>query len=458
MLYLALFVATFSLLQNSTIYENTLGRISQNYERSGDWDHVVVTKVSKPYVKITEENFQHWDAAIYKCISEQMYVQKEECFGLVSGAFFPLFPVIWKALHLNSVGISLLNYLLFMISIMLLINNFMKADDNSKLILFLLAITLPSTVNFMIPYTEALFMFTSTLAFIGMQKRNYKLYFIATVAVALVRPATMFVFMAFFTIELLIFLRNKNLKNLLREVIVKLSPFVIGYCAAIFIQFLYSGSFRTYLDAQKHWSADFGIIRTFTDWSVEGFGLSVFAIFFVAIPSLLYLLYSVLKTKWEFRSMTEIFKSKEGYSLFSYMALSSFLYVSGLLVFAILVSGGNLHSFSRFVLCSPAFYCILIFAFNNLQDESRFLWKVLAFDGCLLMFFLFLSGVEYGGDRTDFSHWGSYLFIANFTFFLFFIHIHERSRIWLLTFIVLGNLIWNTYLFNCFLSDSWLFT
>src|SRR5688572_26117746 len=206
-IYLFAFLLLFVLFQNNTFYSNTLGRISQNYEHVGEFG---VQKVSKPFTQIKNENFERWDACIYQCIKDRHYINEEGYYGYVRGAFFPLFPYTWKLLHLNHIGISLLNYFLFALAVMLLVNNFLKAADNIKLLTFLLFISLPSTVVFSIPYTEAFFIITASLMFMGITKNNYKLYFIAALLLAMVRPATLFVFLSIFSIEVIILLLKKH--------------------------------------------------------------------------------------------------------------------------------------------------------------------------------------------------------------------------------------------------------
>ncbi len=71
-LNLILFFSTFHLLQQDKVYHATLGLISDNYERVGEWDNYEIVRVEKPYVELKNDNFENWDAVIYKCIKERM--------------------------------------------------------------------------------------------------------------------------------------------------------------------------------------------------------------------------------------------------------------------------------------------------------------------------------------------------------------------------------------------------
>ncbi len=154
-LNLLLFIFLFLCFQNKFIYSHSLGIISKNYENLGGWN---IKKVSKPYLKISNENFETWDANILKCIKDNMY-RNTGCFNKVNAAFFPLFPIIWKLLSVNNIGISLFNYLLFILSIGLLIKYLLKINGIEKLLIYSILITLPTTIIYYIPYTESLFLF-----------------------------------------------------------------------------------------------------------------------------------------------------------------------------------------------------------------------------------------------------------------------------------------------------------
>jgi hypothetical protein len=59
-LSILLFISFFRLFQNDEIYHNTIGLLSQNYERTGGWNDYKISKVSKPYLKIENDNFSQW--------------------------------------------------------------------------------------------------------------------------------------------------------------------------------------------------------------------------------------------------------------------------------------------------------------------------------------------------------------------------------------------------------------
>ncbi len=454
---LLIFAGIFAFLQDSGNYLHTLGKISKNYERTGSWDKSRISKVSKPYQKINEEKLSGWDADIYNCIKEHMYSNDEGCYSKVRGAFFPLFPLLWRWTHTGFQGISLINYLLFSLSIGLLIHFLSKAGSFQKAILFALLISLPSTVIFYIPYSEALFLFTMTLAVIGLTREKYSLYFIGSLLLAMVRPASLFILIAVILVEVVFYAVPGNSKKTMQNLIRKALPFFTGFILVWLIQFVWSSSWTTFMDAGKHWEGGFlQTIKSISDWSVEGFALSSFSLFFVCFPAMAISFYSLIKRKSKLDFISVNGKRDENDTL-QFLFLISTYYLAGILAFTLFTSGGNLHSFFRFTLASPPFYILSVLLFNKYHSKHESNSLIIAlFSTFFLVLFLYLT--TYGGNRTDFSFWGMYLFILNYFFFLLMGRLRRSSKVVLLITLVFLNLIWNTYMFNIFLSKGWIFT
>jgi hypothetical protein len=455
LLYLLLFFTVFISLQKPAVYHSSLGKISKNYEHRPEAGPYEIEKVAKPYTTLAEENFERWDAAIYKCVRDRMYIIEEGYYGFVRGAFFPLFPGLWKISHLNSLGISIFNFFCFAFGIMLLIGESGRASKANKLFLFSILISLPNSVIFIIPYTEALFVLTGAIAFTGIAKNNYRMYFIGMMLLAMVRPATLFIFLSVIALELFIFLKEKESRPFLRGLLQKLLPFMVGYFISVFIQFLYSGSWTTYIDAQKHWAGKLGFPDTLSDWSIEGFGLSVFAICFVAIPVVIYLIYQLIRKKL-LSGLDNSFRFDSNNAI-NYTTLLSCFYLAGMFAFIMLTADGSLHGFFRFMLCSPAFYMLAIYVFNKfIQNDPKPYLNMIAFS--MFIYVIFLISAKYGGSRADFSFFGSYLFTINFLVLAFWTKLNKSLKFLITCLLFFLNLVWNTYMFNIFLNDGWIFT
>jgi hypothetical protein len=199
---LVLISIIYKILQNEKIYKSTLGQISQNYERKVE-NNNEITKVTKPYTEVNEEKFERWDAAIYHCISIKMYEIRNDCYGKVSAAFFPLFPLLWKVTNSTFIGISIINYFLFIFSVAILVLLLLKETFINQVFTYSLLISLPSSIVYYLPYSESLFLFTMLIAVIGLLKDKYWIYFIGIYLLSTVRPATIFVGFSILFVELL---------------------------------------------------------------------------------------------------------------------------------------------------------------------------------------------------------------------------------------------------------------
>lgn len=450
---LLLFIGVFTLLQKESVYERTLGRVSQNYERVGGWDNYEIKKVSKPFVKLDEDLFTHWDAGIFKCVSERMYKIELDCYGNVRAAFFPLLPMVWRVMDASPISISLLNYFLFSVSVALLVFFLSKDTFKNNIVLFSLLLCLPATISFYIPYSEALFLFTMTLLAIGLLKKKYWLYFIGAVLMALVRPATVFVLFGILWVELVYFSGNKHIKRFVGAAFRKGLPFAAGYLIAVCIQYASSGSWNALLEAREYWKMNGSFTQGFSDWSVEGFGLSIFTLFCVSLPVIIFLGY----TAWTFFKSKSEFAHNIKDNRATYLFFVSMLYIFGITVFNLNRQGLDLHSFSRYILASPPFYIVVILTYNAIH-KTTLKWFVGAFIGTCLLLYLVLNNVQYGGNKMDFSFFGLYLFLMVSFFLLISKFLPKTLQTVMVIVLVVLSTVWNTYLLNAFLSNAWIFT
>jgi hypothetical protein len=450
---LTVFLFLFFSFQHYTIYNHSLGLISKNYERTGDWNNPEIKKISKPYLKISNENLETWDASIYKCIKENMYTNTG-CYSNVSGAFFPLFPMTWKLLAVNSIGISIFNYLLFILSIALLMKYLSNLSGLEKFLVYSILITLPSTIIYYIPYTESLFLFIMTIWLIGVIKKKYWISFIVLTLLAMVRPATIFILFALLTVEFIALFNHKSFKQFVKKFFSKLLPFVIGFFFSFLIQFIYSSKWTKFFEAQKYWNSGFHPMNTVTDWSVEGFSLNVFSICFVCLPALIFAAYTLIKSTMLSGDKKNALKDDNHSTYF--LSVSSYYFV-GIFVFTLLTSGGNLHSLFRFIMASPPFYIAVIILLNSL-DFCKVKNAILYLIVPIVFLLLFLLNCAYGGERFDFSFIGLYLSVLIYLFLWLRPNLKISTQIIIAGGIILLNIIWNTYMLNMFFCNGWVFT
>ena len=453
LLCFVLFWGVFSALQDQTFFDYTLGTVAHSYERTDTENGFKISEHSTPYVDVTQDKYLRWDAEIYGFIRDRNYVFEEEFRGEVRAAFFPLFPFLWKSTNLSPRGVSALNYFIFIISMALLFVYLQPTSpikNKSKLPFFIAMITLPTTIIYHIPYSESLFILFMTTVVIGVLKEKYWLYFFSALLLAMVRPATVFVLISILAIELFRFLSHRETNSLIKNTIFRGSPFVIGYLVVFFIQWLTSGSWTSFFDAHLLWASGIPENMNITDWSVEGYGMNVFSIFFIAIPA------CVMSGKiiWENRGN----KMEKRV----YLLLCSLLYISGILIFTILTSNGNLHSFFRFIMASPLFYIAAIVMFfdfdKSKSDKSTFIKLNSIFLGLCFSTLAFIAIVPYGGSIFQFKYLGLLLLMGLTLFAINHKRLNRPSRIVIFSALALMSTVWNTYLLNMLFCNGWTFT
>ena len=446
---LGIFTTILVLLQDADFYHHTLGKIAQNYTRVDLNGKSKIIESSIPFVLITDDKFDRWDASIYRCIRDRMYNLDEGCYHNVRGAFFPLFPLLWRLSGLNNIGISILNYVFYLFSLALLFTHLSRCPKNNGLT-FAVLLTFPTAVIFYMPYTEGLFMLMMTIMVLGLLQGRYLIYFIGALLMAMVRPATLFVLLALLAVKGINYLRERDLSRFIMSLIRCAMPFFFGYLLTAVIQRYYSGSWTTFFDAQKLWHGGrLTPITKISDWSVEGFGMSSFAVFFVGLPACLYLIYFIIKA---LRGKGRLPLDKR-----EMIWLLSLFYLAGIFLYILLTSGGNLHSFWRFTLASPPFFIAIIIYLSKVrsgQISPIFLNVILP--GILLT--LFLNFVPYGGNRMDYSFAGMFLCVLSWCFLTLSTDQPNLRRMILVGPLILLNMVWNAFLFNAFLSQAWIFT
>lgn len=130
-------------------------------------------------------NVSWFDAGWYRSIRDLGYVYYPDKQSNV--AFFPLFPLIWRFLHLNNIRMGLVNWFICLFS-MLLLKRSLRLQ-NREALLFL---SLPSMLFMYLPYTEATFLLCCTLLIVGMYENKWYLLLCGLFLSSLVRPTAMF--------------------------------------------------------------------------------------------------------------------------------------------------------------------------------------------------------------------------------------------------------------------------
>ena len=450
----------FSLLQNQTIFDYSLGKVAFTFANKVDSTTLdkktQIVRTSRSFTTLDEDNFIRWDVGFYKYMSEKGYGTDNSWPGVGTFAFSPLFPFVWHMSHLSAKYIVILNYALFALSLMLLTSLFISKTDYSQtdqLLIFAFALTLPSVFSFYIPYCESTFMFTFSLALWGLFRGKHWLFYVAMVACTLSRPSFLIVGLAFIATDFYLFLLNKNFKLFIKELAMKLWPIVLGMFITFFIQYLYCGSFFKMFQVHSQlWGHNFQYPTKFTDWSAESWGLNVFSISCLILPVLFFLVLNlVVHYKTGKIPAVRLFSRVNKRD---YLQFFCSIYFVGNFLFVMLAQGGNLNGLHRYIMASPLFYVFIFIMIPRLKGMKKSSNIILVIILGLIGYFILIHGPY--TPKMTFLYMGFFLSILSFLYIFTFNLMKARRKIVYLSIIILLNTIWLGYLFNHFLNNAYI--
>ncbi len=447
----------FKLLQKPAIFFPTLGNITHTYSLDTiNKKNAIVTDIH-PYDYLNNENTVKWDAIHYNDIRLNYYSRAEWTYS-----FFPLFPLFWKISQVPPLYIGLLNYLLFGIAIILfsiLLFNAQEVSPYERMCAFVIALVLPTIVSFYLPYPEALFIITFALALWGLVKKKYWMFFIFFALAAMARPIFVTVGLAIVMIEIFYFIKHRNIKHFLKHLSLALAPLLVGTCIVFFMYYLNSGSFTKYFATNfKYWKVAFSIPQKISDWSSEGYGMNVFTVCFVIIPSAFLLLNNFIK-------LLKSEKSKELQTIFNgnlsftkeYFFNFSIIYFWGIFFYVLFFQKGSLNGLSRYILATPFFYIYLFCAIPMLKNTK---WLKFAIGTAVILVLSLLMFQMFPKHRPsiNFNDSGFITLFLDLIFLFTMKYMNKIVKIVSLTIITFYSIVWITYLYNIYIHGAWIFT
>jgi len=345
---------------------------------------------------------------------------------------------------------------MFAFSLVMLSSLFLSSidfDRKDRMILFALALTLPSVFSFYIPYCEATFIFTMSIALWGLFNNKKWLFYVGMVLFALSRPSFMIIGLAFICSDIYFLMLNKNNKPFLKELLLKLLPILAGMFITFYIQYLSSGSFFKMFEIHSEfWDHNFQLPTTITDWSLEGYGMSIFAIVCIIFPaSLLHFINWLKHLKDKFNQPVSLFSPD---TRKEYLFHFSIIYFIGNFLFVMLTQGGNLNVLYRYILVSPFFYIFIFMMASKLKAIEVKTQLIILIPMAVIGFLALIHGpYQHGISYLDM---GYFYFVLALFYFIYLNRMKEPLKIRLLIVLVLFNTIWLTYLFNNFLNNSFI--
>ncbi len=440
-IYLILFITVYNLLSTPSIYNRFFSGFMPTYENLDGNVNVITTQ--KPFTHITEKPFtETMDAYHYATIKNNLYnYDPNDEVSRSNFAFFPLFPFVWRALGVSGTGISIINFLLHCISIIILIHLFCR--DN-KILSLLVIFSLPTLVVFLIPYSEGLFMFSISLALLGWKKENRLLYIAGLLMASMTRPVFILLIASCIATEIYQRLCDKNYKINYKNIGITTATILSGVLlVSLFQRTYHHGSLFTFISAQKHWGTYLQIPKTIVDWSNEGYAMNVWSLLFCFIFGGFILISKFLK------------KNKIEKSIPDYWYNFSWMYLLFATLFVLMLQGGCLHSLYRYTLCTPFFYIIVLKHINKEtipQLTKPIVISVIFIIACLIFF----TVADYG-KGWNFAKIGYVLLSLNLLFFIIMHRLRNTLKYIGYGTLMVTGIIWNCYLLNMFITKAWVF-
>lgn len=309
-------------------------------------------------------SFKQWDAFWYEKIAvngyEYSYTEPS------NSGFFPMFSYIWKYSGLSTIGISLLNFILFIAGML-----FIKKAVNLTNSMFLLALSVPSMMFMYVPYTEAIFFFSSSLFLYGISTNKNAAIYCGLLIASLTRPTAIFFIPSILFMELMI---NKNKKVALLNSIKYASFSILGVFIVILIQYIKTGVLFAYFKAQNNfWKREFQLPEIpFTTWDgTRLLWLDGIALIFGITSAILVFYFTFIKI----RGNKELVIGKSTLFSLSYLMLAvlSVIFFNG----KDAKGGTSLMGANRYLMATPFFVCFLASVSKNIFKEKALIISTL---------------------------------------------------------------------------------
>jgi hypothetical protein len=433
-LYFALVLFVHLLMQNNDVHY-LFRKILPTYEVSLDesWNKTI-TNSNKPFEKITSEKMTVWDGSHYNFIKEEMYSD------IKNFAYYPLFPLFWKVTGLSTLGISLLNILLFAVGMLLMFKIFSSSLSFKHLFLLL---CVPYMVIFMMPYSEGLYFLFISLGLYGILKEKYWIYFLGFLLASMTKSSSLLFVILFLCLEGLNALNHRSVSSFFKRFLKAVLPVVLGMFLVMTFQWIMGApSFFQSIISQKYWGKSLSLPQLpFSFWSNESRSITVPFLCLYFLPMLVVLAREVV--------LALSSKRRIAFDKWKYVRLICIVFLVGNVFTALFTQHGGLYSLARYLLATPFFVFLL---FDTINRKRNIFWQMIYIAIGVITIIICRDYFE----KADF--FGTYLVIVSSIFCFFHHKINPKILYPLLAIIILLNVCWTAYMFNCFLLNGWIFT
>lgn len=386
-----------------------------------------------------EEKLMRWDAGWYASIVKNGYQYQPD--GQCNLAFFPLFPFVWKWSGLSNSGISLLNFLFFLIgmTIVATLFSFRRRD-----VLFFAAT--PSLMFCLVPYSEALFFLSVSLLLAGLDQRNRWLSSAGIILCGLTRSVSILFFASIIFLALVETIRYRDeWKKHVQTCLMHLTACVVSVGLVAYIQWQHTGRWFYFLKVQQYWDKMWGWPRLpLTTWGGPSLiWLDGTALFIGCMAMMLCVVILWKATR------------NDSDNFFHPAFIFSCTYLADVTLTTLLYSSGkeqtSIYSLNRYVFATSFFVTFLA----GLKEHKKQLGVILMWGGYALVILLSLI---LGVLPTIIHHsWVEAAGIAGFIVLSFYYLVSLNEKLFYRYFLIfyMIHFVLQVRLFDLFLSGRW---
>jgi hypothetical protein len=394
----------------------------------------------------TNDSILRWDASWYNSIMKNGY--QYFWYEASNSAFFPLFPYLWKLLHVNAIWISLINYLICLFGLYLLFKHF---EIEKKIILVFLAI--PSSIFFFLPYTESLFLLCTSIFLVGLKNDNLKWIVVGIFLSSLTRATAMFFIPSIIIME--VFFANQLMdKKVWKNILLYSLVSLIGLFVVVLFQYALTAEWFAFAKQQvKFWHHRFSLpgIPFVTYGGSSILWLDALALNFGFIASLLLVVFGV-----RFLLKKSIFNFKD--KPFWFSATYAFMVTVYCIFFdhKSYEGGTELVSLNRYLL-STSFFLVFL---NGLIQRISYSFK----NGLILFSIILFSSILLGLGRSllfldalyqNYHRSTIFFIVIMLYFFMYYFLMHPRYKREVSVMLLCINLILSVIVYHLFIQNNW---
>ena len=434
------FCGLYALLTHPDIHRGLMLALGgYNYENTAA-GYANIRRVMAPYAVPDTVRLLSWDAHTYHRIATEGY--SAEHFWMT--AFFPWFPTLWGTLQLPVTLLPVLHFSIFSLGMAVLFTTFgSRFTPKVQVLLYLGLMVLPSFTIMYMPYPEAWsFLFLSLALRAIMRGQNYTLFF-WMLCYATTRPNVLLLGCALLGWAMHVFWHERRwYLPAFRPMLWSGAGVAVGLLL-VFGWYAYkTGSFFIFFEAQKVWNTQLQWPEQWSDWSIEMKGLNLSLVMLGGVVAIISLLRALHRGAWR----QDLFASLQVWAWWAWL---------GIALHVMVFQGGNLHSAHRYLMAQPLFVLLVLGWVERVSTWPNWTkWVVWATGlGCTAWLLAGLGKIKY----FHLFESGPYWWMVVGGLWIFFMTGKWRwykvvgFGVW-----CLAGLLYQTFLWNVFLSRGWI--